>query len=135
MGYSVLFLRELYRNFGILIAFMIFFMIVYLLSAEYISSDVGKGEVLIFQRSHLSAVKEKRMTDEETGSPTTSEKSRLDEVNEPASSGITAQKSVFHWRDICYDITIKGRTRRITDHVNGWVKPGKLTALMVSIAV
>ncbi|KAJ5982947.1 CDR ABC transporter [Penicillium waksmanii] len=121
---------HVWRNFGILIAFLIFFLTIYLLSAEYISSDVGKGEVLIFQRSHLSVVKEKTVMDEESGSPTSSEKSRQDEVNEPAASGITAQKNVFHWRDLCYDITIKGRTRRITDHVNGWVKPGKLTALM-----
>lgn len=110
-------------------------MTVYLLSAEYISSDIGKGEVLIFQRSHLSAVKEKRVGDEESGSPTSSEKYKQEEVNQPVSSGITAQRNVFHWRDLCYDITIKGRTRRITDHANGWVKPGKLTALMVSITV
>lgn len=110
-------------------------MIVYLSSAEYISSDVGKGEILIFQRSHFSAMKKKRRTDEESGSPASHEKSRQDEANGEASNGITAQKNVFHWRDLCYDITIKGRTRRITDHVNGWVKPGKLTALMVSVAV
>lgn len=32
--------------------------------------------------------------------------------------------------NICYDVNIKGTTRRILDHVDGWVKPGTLTALM-----
>ena len=32
--------------------------------------------------------------------------------------------------DVCYDIKIKGEPRRILDHVDGWVKPGTLTALM-----
>lgn len=31
---------------------------------------------------------------------------------------------------MCYDIKIKSETRRILDHVDGWVKPGTLTALM-----
>ena len=35
--------------------------------------------------------------------------------------------------DVCYDVDIKGKTRRILDHVDGWVKPGNLTALMVSL--
>lgn len=30
-----------------------------------------------------------------------------------------------------YDIKIKKEERRILDHVDGWVKPGTLTALMV----
>jgi ABC-type multidrug transport system ATPase subunit len=38
--------------------------------------------------------------------------------------------SVFHWNNVCYDIKIKKETRRLLDHVDGWVKPGTLTALM-----
>lgn len=37
----------------------------------------------------------------------------------------------FHWQNISYDITIKGEPRTILDKVDGWVKPGTLTALMV----
>ncbi|KAK1229295.1 Multidrug resistance protein [Marasmius sp. AFHP31] len=43
---------------------------------------------------------------------------------------IQKQTSIFHWEDVCYDITIKGQPRRILDDVDGWVEPGKLTALM-----
>jgi hypothetical protein len=45
---------------------------------------------------------------------------------------IQKQTAVFHWKDVCYDIKIKGQPRRLLDHVDGWVKPGTLTALMVT---
>lgn len=45
---------------------------------------------------------------------------------------VDKQTSTFHWRNLCYDIKIKGEPRRILDHVDGWAKPGTLTALMVS---
>ena len=43
---------------------------------------------------------------------------------------ILKQTAVFSWKDVCYDIKIKKEERRILDHVDGWVKPGTLTALM-----
>lgn len=45
---------------------------------------------------------------------------------------IQRQTAIFSWKDVVYDIKIKGEPRRILDHVDGWVKPGTLTALMVS---
>ena len=51
--------------------------------------------------------------------------------NRDPSKAIQKQTSIFHWQDVCYDIKIKSETRRILDHVDGWVKPGTLTALMV----
>ena len=46
-------------------------------------------------------------------------------------AGIHRQTKTFHWKDVCYDIKIKGNPRRLLDRVDGWVKPGTLTALMV----
>lgn len=34
------------------------------------------------------------------------------------------------WRDVCYDNKIKKEDMRLLDHVDGWVMPGTLTALM-----
>lgn len=44
---------------------------------------------------------------------------------------IQRQTAIFSWKDVVYDIKIKKEPRRILDHVDGWVKPGTLTALMV----
>ena len=46
-------------------------------------------------------------------------------------ASIHRQTKIFHWKDVVYDIKIKGKPRRLLDHVDGWVKPGTLTALMV----
>lgn len=43
---------------------------------------------------------------------------------------LSKSEAIYHWRDVCYDVQIKKDTRRILDHVDGWVKPGTLTALM-----
>jgi ABC-type multidrug transport system ATPase subunit len=53
------------------------------------------------------------------------ESTQSDEVNM-----IPPQKDIFTWKEVVYDIEIKGEPRRLLDHVSGWVKPGTLTALM-----
>ncbi|KAA8565941.1 hypothetical protein EYC84_009750 [Monilinia fructicola] len=40
------------------------------------------------------------------------------------------QTSTFQWKNICLDIKTVDGTCRILDHVDGWAKPGTLTALM-----
>lgn len=37
------------------------------------------------------------------------------------------------WEDLSYDVTDSGRTKRILDQVDGWLRGGTLTALMVSV--
>lgn len=37
---------------------------------------------------------------------------------------------VFQWTDVCYDIKVAGENKRLLDHIDGYVKPGTLTALM-----
>lgn len=43
---------------------------------------------------------------------------------------VQKQTAIFHWDSVCYDIKIKKEPRRLLDNVDGWVKPGTLTALM-----
>ncbi|KAH9997170.1 ABC-2 type transporter-domain-containing protein, partial [Xylariaceae sp. FL0662B] len=128
---------HLWRNYGILIGYITFFVGVYMLAAEYMSLEPSKGEVLVFRRKHISAPKKKGQ-DEETGDVgmrSIKETIAQGDGQSVAPSGqqtvkIQNQNSVFHWNGVCYDITIKGRPRRILDYVDGWVKPGTLTALM-----
>lgn len=124
-----------HRNFGILVGYIIFFMGVYLFAAEYITAGRSKGEVLIFRRDHSAPTRKLSSLDEETGVP-----DRIYQRDKTPPAGARPEKkqttdyksgSVFHWKGVCYDITIKGKGRRILDNVDGWVKPGTLTALMV----
>ena len=117
-------------NFGVTAGFMILFMIAYLISAELVQAKKSKGEVLIFQRGYIPAVSKKSSNDIEalTGGRTIVQGKIVKEQH--VFQTIQRQTTIFHWEDVCYDIKIKSDTRRILDHVDGWVKPGTLTALM-----
>lgn len=118
-----------WRNLGIMIGFMIFFMATYLLATEYISESKSKGEVLLFRRGH--APKRSSHEDDIEMSSTVVPAEKTDETSsQEVSAGIQRQTAVFQWQDVCYDIKIKNEERRILDHVDGWVKPGTCTALM-----
>ena len=118
-----------------------FFLAVYMFAAEYLSLDPSKGEILVFRRGHAPTTDKAFRYDEESGRPNDSRASDTI-VNESRESdgttvdnspvGIQKSDSIFHWSNVCYDISIKGERRRILDQVDGWVKPGTLTALMVS---
>ncbi|KAK5441492.1 Multidrug resistance protein [Exophiala xenobiotica] len=121
-----------WRNFGILIVFLIGLMCTYLVAAEFVAAKKSKGEVLVFRRGYKPAALRKNLPlDAEGGSSgniVAAEKHHND--LQPISSIIQKQTAIFQWKDVCYDIKIKGEERRILDHVDGWVKPGTLTALM-----
>ncbi|ORY61510.1 ABC-2 type transporter-domain-containing protein [Pseudomassariella vexata] len=125
-----------WRNLGILFVFIIFFLFTYMVSAELVSEKKSKGEVLVFRRGYKPAQFKEKKGDVEEGGMT-----RVGPVATNASNAkggpkgkeagmLMEQSSVFHWSNVCYDIKIKGEPRRILDNVDGWVKPGTLTALM-----
>lgn len=107
----------------------------HLLTTEYITAAKSKGEVLVFRRSHIRNEKRKKSAEDVEasiafqGRETSGEKG----VDDDAAAAIQKQTSIFHWEDVVYDIKIKNEPRRLLDHIDGWVEPGKLTALMVNL--
>ncbi|WVO15160.1 hypothetical protein L204_102804 [Cryptococcus depauperatus] len=121
-----------WRNFGIVIAFFLFFTCVYMGATELITAKKSKGEILIFPRNVLNRkIKKAKTSDVENGKITkTTVVKELKSATEADEGIIQKQTAIFSWKDVVYDIKIKGEQRRILDHVDGWVKPGTLTALM-----
>nr|CBL51483.1 hypothetical protein [Colletotrichum graminicola] len=119
---------HVWRNFGILLAFLFFFMIIYFAATELNSSTTSTAEVLVFRRgyvpSHLQGDVNRSVVNEEMAVASKEQES------DGNVKSIPPQKDIFTWRDIVYDIEIKGEPRRLLDNVSGWVKPGTLTALM-----
>jgi ATP-binding cassette subfamily G (WHITE) protein 2 (PDR) len=111
-------------------------MVAYLFAAQKVSFEESKGEVLIYRRGEASPLKSKQKADEESQVGNTKSITTASTVANESYQGshpiIQQQTAIFHWKNVCYDISIKGKNRVILDHVNGWVKPGTLTALMVS---
>jgi ABC-type multidrug transport system permease subunit len=119
---------HVWRNFGILWAFLIFFLVTYFIAVEVNSSTSNTAEQLVFRRGHVPAYMQpgySKGSDEEAGAAGHGENEGAGDV-----SAIEEQKGVFTWRDVVYDIEIKGEPRRLLDHVSGFVKPGSMTALM-----
>lgn len=123
-----------WRNLGILIGMLCFFCGIYLTATEYISARRSKGEVLVFRRGLVP--EEKKKGDEE-GAPI-DRPTTIDLVPQRTVSAgdvppsIQKQTAIFHWEAVNYDIKIKSETRRLLDDVDGWVKPGTLTAVSYS---
>ncbi|KAF6513255.1 hypothetical protein HZS61_006580 [Fusarium oxysporum f. sp. conglutinans] len=119
---------HLWRNYGILIAFIIFFTFTYLFAAEYFSSEASKGEVLVFRKVKKS--RHPKTSDEEAVKSEFQPAQVVNDGTDHVPTEKPPSSSTFCWRNVCYDVKVKGETRRILSDVNGWVQPGKLTALM-----
>ncbi|KAH7054493.1 ABC-2 type transporter-domain-containing protein [Macrophomina phaseolina] len=115
-----------WRNSGIVIGFLVGFLVLYLLAAEFVPSKKARGEVLLFRRKKYRS---SRYGDIENG--TAARPSLQKREPQGTDPGFT---SAFSWSDVCFDIPEKSKggegTRRLLHGIDGWVGPGSLTALM-----
>jgi ATP-binding cassette, subfamily G (WHITE), member 2, PDR len=123
------------RNLGIMTALCVLGCAMCLATSEFVREGKPRGEVLLFQRDRKRSV-QKRL-DEEANTDgeietlaRSSDKAGVEKVPN-ATTGLLRQSAVLHWEDVCFDIQIKGKSRRLLHQIDGWVKPGTLTALMV----
>ncbi|QKX55294.1 uncharacterized protein TRUGW13939_02386 [Talaromyces rugulosus] len=121
---------HLWRNFGILIGFFFFFLALAVWATEVITARPSKGEVLVFPRGKIPAFVKGKKNDQDPEASEETTQAVVEQDGHDSTAAILKQTSIFHWQDVCFDIKIKGEPRRILDHVDGWVKPGTLTALM-----
>lgn len=124
---------HVWRNFGIIVAFWIFFQVLYLVSTELNSKSSSTAEFLVFRRGHvpkyMQDLDKKQANDESIEAPSAAAAKEGGDSEDTADM-IPAQKDIFTWRDVTYTIPVKEGQRQLLDHVSGWVKPGTLTALM-----
>lgn len=120
-----------WTNYAIIVGITIILLIAHLVMSELVASERSKGEVLVFRRSKMKTRTKQLMTDEESGSATVHHNEKLGSSTD-AEPVVQKQVSIFHWEKVNYEIQIKNETRVILDSVDGWIKPGTLTALMVS---
>ncbi|KAL1845778.1 ATP-binding cassette transporter snq2 [Paecilomyces lecythidis] len=129
---------HLWRNFGIIIAWFVLFVSLTMLGMELQKPNKGGSSVTVFKRGQApkaveDAVKNKELVgDEENGkkgasSPVSQAES---ERNGEEVQGIAKNTAIFTWQNVNYTIPYKGGQRRLLQDVQGYVKPGRLTALM-----
>jgi ATP-binding cassette subfamily G (WHITE) protein 2 (SNQ2) len=136
-GYSR---SHLWRNFGIIAGMFIFFVVLTALGMEMQKPNKGGGAVTIFKRGQIPASVEKEMEvqktpDEESGkiepaAATAEEKeSSSDDDSNPVKS-VAKNETIFTFQNVNYTIPYDNGERTLLQDVQGYVKPGKLTALM-----
>ncbi|KAH2774214.1 hypothetical protein KXV52_002526 [Aspergillus fumigatus] len=116
-----------WRNIGVIFAYMFLLGAVYLVATDFITEKKPKGEILVFPRGHKALKKGKSDEDLEGGG---GRSATVEKIGSDGLAMIERQTAIFQWKDVCFDIKIGKENCRILDHVDGWVKPGILTALM-----
>jgi hypothetical protein len=126
-----------WRNLGFIIVYFVFFMAVNLIFYEIQRDESVGGGVMLFRRGAqlapevLEAIEAPGSGDD----PEKGDKNTRVDVDKPvdekkkdeAAETLKAASDIFTWRNVCYDIQIKGEPRRLLDNVSGYVRPGALT--------
>ncbi|KAI0905253.1 ABC-2 type transporter-domain-containing protein [Ustulina deusta] len=130
---------NLWRNFGVAIAFTILYILITVIATEIFSFVSGGGGALIFKKSRKAkdqAQKAEAPDDVEKNvgsTPSVSSKGSGDvtAVNEEADlEQLSRSDSIFTWRDVEYTVPYLGGERKLLNKVNGYAKPGLLVALV-----
>lgn len=125
---------HLWRNFGILIAWLVLFVALTMLGTELQRPNKGGSSVTIFKRGEApkdvaNAIRKgTQSSDEESGAKVPSQEDS--EQNEKRVDGIAANTAIFTWQHVNYVVPVKGGRKQLLQDVQGYVKPGRLTALM-----
>lgn len=122
---------HLWRNLGISIAFFIFFFFTYAAATELKSPPALKGGQLLFQDKRGVRPRSSGQDDPEQQSQHHCREGTHAPPQESAlMQNLTRSENVFTWQGVTYDIEVKGENRRLLSDVQGYVKPGEMTALM-----
>ncbi|RMZ11184.1 hypothetical protein D0864_01061 [Hortaea werneckii] len=136
---------NLWRNFGVVIAWIVLYILITVFATELFSFGNGGGGALVFKKSKRA--KQQAQTsaapaDEEkaaspsnsSGSSANKESSMGDSPDEDkeqeALDQITKSESIFTWKDVQYTVPYLGGERKLLNNVNGYAKPGYMVALM-----
>ncbi|KAF7548958.1 hypothetical protein G7Z17_g6710 [Cylindrodendrum hubeiense] len=115
---------DLWRNWGIIMALIIFFLILNVVLGELLKFGMGGNSAKIFSRPN----KERNALNEALTAKR--ESRRKDRSNESGSDLKIESEAILTWEDLNYDVPVPGGTRRLLTDVFGYVRPGELTALM-----
>jgi len=135
---------NLWRNFGVVVAFTVLYIIVTAVASELFAFTMEGGGALIFKKTkkakkQVQEESKNNNVDEEkvaASEPVSSRSSDTVQANESGESkdeianDIAQSKSVFTWENVEYEVPYQGGTRKLLNNVNGYVKPGQLIALV-----
>ncbi|OBR13033.1 ABC-2 type transporter [Colletotrichum higginsianum IMI 349063] len=135
---------HLWRNFGFLWAFFITFVLLTALGMERMKPNTGGGAITVFKRGQVPQKLEENIAtggrekkgDEESGKPSngtetaTADMPTKEKSDQETMRQVARNEAVFTFRNVNYVIPYEKGERALLKDVDGYVRPGKLTALM-----
>ncbi|CAH0014706.1 unnamed protein product [Clonostachys rhizophaga] len=115
---------ELWRNFGIIIALIVFFLFCNVTLGELVRFGMEGNAAKTFTKPNEERKKLNETLVEKRDAR------RKDKTQESGSDLTIASESILTWENLNYDVPVPGGTRRLLNNVFGYVRPGELTALM-----
>ena len=109
---------HIWRSFGVIIGFWVFFIFLTSVGFELLNSQTGSS-VLLYKRGS------KRSTQIDEKNRSTNQ----EPVDARAAMG-SVKQSIFTWHNLDYVVPFHGEKKQLLDKVFGYVKPGSLVALM-----
>ncbi|KAH7904052.1 ABC-2 type transporter-domain-containing protein [Hygrophoropsis aurantiaca] len=123
---------DLWRNYGIICAFGLGFVVILLLVTEFNTSSSLNTAITLFKQGSRPPVLGNNANDEEKAAPIGLDPPNTDTTAANVSEKVNFETTdVFSWKHVQYTVLISGgKSRRLLDDVSGYVEPGKLTVLM-----
>ncbi|KAF5670571.1 ABC transporter [Fusarium heterosporum] len=115
---------DLWRNWGIVLALIIFFLILNVVLGEFVNFGMGGNAAKVYAKPN----KERKALNEKLDAKRDTR--RNDKSNEEGSEISITSESVLTWENLNYKVPVPGGERLLLDNVFGYVRPGELTALM-----
>lgn len=114
-------------------ALLVAFTFTYLMATEYITMLPPRSDILLFQRGHLPSIS--HVEDEENGTVSRGSEEKLKVEDNKTTNNVLGTNDGAHllWTGLTYGIKEGKKEKVILNGIDGWVKPGTLTALMVCI--
>ncbi|AQZ10736.1 (ZYRO0F08866g) [Zygosaccharomyces parabailii] len=116
-----------WRDWGINVVWTFAFIVFNVVMSEFLKPLDGGGDLLLYKRGHMPD-----FGTENADARTASREEMMEALNGPGVDleKVIAEKDVFTWNHLDYVIPYDSATRQLLCDVFGYVKPGKMTALM-----
>lgn len=133
---------HLWRNFGVLIAWAVLYILVTVIAVETFNFARSGGGALVFKKTKMAKKALRRgsgRADEEkavtSGLETSSELysgvlAKEGGREQTTLEQVSKSESIFTWQDVEYSVPYQGGQRKLLDKVSGYAKPGVMVALM-----
>ncbi|OBA28057.1 hypothetical protein HANVADRAFT_51777 [Hanseniaspora valbyensis NRRL Y-1626] len=127
-SYHARYYPDAWQGWGVTLVWTIGYIILNVIMSEFLKPLEGGGDLLLFKRGFLP----------EFGDNADSKVASRDEMMFALNGSgvdldeVIANKDIFSWKNLNVDVSYDGGFRRLLNDVYGYVKPGKMTALMGS---